>query len=631
MKNTKISLSFLAITGALLSAEGAYAQTSLPNVQSLVINDTSDTQVSGVNNPTHLGLIDREAVQLNDHNPKFGNKGNSIDRNDVSNRNKDREESEIGTANSERKVDLDPLAQPHNSRQSGFERDDLDRDLVPSKGEAAIVDADRTNNRQQSRFDREDLARRDLSIPSLLPQKPKSADLARRSLSVPNLSSPKSADSARRNLSVPNLSPPKSEDSVRRSLSIPNLSPPKGDEASIGDRQTNVFSSDLAVRGTTPKQNANVPAKQTVISIAIPVPQPRTKTIARTPKVTPKVAKGGFAKVGNHQSNVFSSDVAVIDRSTKIIDRSTKIFDRSTKVSASLPTEPLGVAISIPVSAPRTQKIIKVPSVTRIPAVAKIKPIAPAVPAIPMGQEGYATPVAKIKPIAPAASAIPLGSAGYPTAAAKSKPIPLTVPAIPMGQGGYATPVAKIKPIAPAIPMGQGGYATGRSTPMPTEDGGMPNSATVAIYPLLNPAPVTSKFGWRTHPLTGKRRFHAGVDIGAPMGAPVVATGSGTVVSAGWKAGYGKTIVIQHNGVQQTLYGHLSEISVASGQSIAQGTVIGLVGSTGNSTGPHLHFETRTSNADGWVAVDPIADVNYAMDSLKRSMPYVRKDVPPGL
>jgi murein DD-endopeptidase MepM/ murein hydrolase activator NlpD len=406
-------------------------------------------------------------------------------------------------------------------------------------------------------------------------------------------------------------------------LLIPNLSPPKSDEVRIGDRQTNVFSSDVVVRGTTPKQNANVPAKQTEISIAIPVPQPRIQTIARTPKVTPKAAKGGFAKVGNHQSNVFSSDVAVIDRSTKIIDRSTKIFDRSTKVSASLPTEPLGVAISIPVSAPRTQKIIKVPSVTRIPAVAKIKPIAPAVPAIPMGQEGYATPVAKIKPIAPA---IPMGQGGYPTAAAKIKPI---APAIPMGQGGYATPVAKIKPIAPAIPMGQGGYATGRSTPMPTEDEGMPNSATVAVYPLLNPAPVTSKFGWRTHPLTGKRRFHAGVDIGAPMGAPVVATGSGTVVSAGWKAGYGKTIVIQHNGVQQTLYGHLSEISVASGQSINQGTVIGLVGSTGNSTGPHLHFETRTSNADGWVAVDPMAEVNYAMDSLKRSMPYVRKDAPP--
>ena len=199
------------------------------------------------------------------------------------------------------------------------------------------------------------MAHRDLSIPSLLPQKPKSADLARRSLSVPNLSPPKSADSARRNLSVPNLSPPKSEDSIRRSLSVPNLSPPKSDEVSISDRQTNVFSSDVAVRGTTPKQKANVPAKQTEISIAITVPKPRTQPIARTPKVTPKVAKGkgGFAKVGNHQSNVFSSDVAVIDRSNKIIDRTTKIFDRSTKVSASLPTEPLGIAIAIPVSAPR--------------------------------------------------------------------------------------------------------------------------------------------------------------------------------------------------------------------------------------------------------------------------------------
>jgi murein DD-endopeptidase MepM/ murein hydrolase activator NlpD len=154
----------------------------------------------------------------------------------------------------------------------------------------------------------------------------------------------------------------------------------------------------------------------------------------------------------------------------------------------------------------------------------------------------------------------------------------------------------------------------------------------IAIYPLLNPAPITSKFGWRTHPLTGARRFHAGVDIGAPMGAPVVATVSGTVVSAGWNGGYGKAVVIeQPSGERQTLYGHLSEISVQAGQSIEQGTVLGLVGSTGKSTGPHLHFEERVPNANGWVAIDPGEEIKYALDVLKREDPYARKDLPAGI
>ncbi|PSB54831.1 M23 family metallopeptidase [Chamaesiphon polymorphus] len=151
------------------------------------------------------------------------------------------------------------------------------------------------------------------------------------------------------------------------------------------------------------------------------------------------------------------------------------------------------------------------------------------------------------------------------------------------------------------------------------------------IYPLMNPARTTSRFGWRTHPLTGTRRFHSGIDIGAPSGTPVVATATGTVVSAGWNGGYGKAIVIQHNDTLQTLYGHLSEISVQPGQQITQGTVIGLVGSTGNSTGPHLHFETRSPGANGWVAVDPTPDIQYAIDNLRRSMPYAGKDNPQGL
>ncbi|WP_309732302.1 M23 family metallopeptidase [Chamaesiphon sp. OTE_75_metabat_556] len=160
---------------------------------------------------------------------------------------------------------------------------------------------------------------------------------------------------------------------------------------------------------------------------------------------------------------------------------------------------------------------------------------------------------------------------------------------------------------------------------------GTPGTSVESIYPLMNPARISSRFGWRTHPLTGSRRFHSGIDIAAPSGTPVVATATGTVVSAGWNGGYGKAIVIQHSDTQQTLYGHLSEISVQPGQQIAQGTVIGLVGSTGNSTGPHLHFEARSPGANGWVAVDPTQEIQYAIDNLRRSMPYARQDSPQGL
>jgi len=156
-------------------------------------------------------------------------------------------------------------------------------------------------------------------------------------------------------------------------------------------------------------------------------------------------------------------------------------------------------------------------------------------------------------------------------------------------------------------------------------------SSSEFIYPLMTPARITSRFGWRIHPLSGTRRFHSGIDIGAPSGTPVVATGTGTVISARWNGGYGKAVIIQHNDVQQTLYGHLSQISVQPGQVIEQGTVIGLVGSTGNSTGPHLHFETRIPNGDKWVAIDPSEDIQYAVDNLRRSMPYARKDLPQGL
>jgi murein DD-endopeptidase MepM/ murein hydrolase activator NlpD len=105
--------------------------------------------------------------------------------------------------------------------------------------------------------------------------------------------------------------------------------------------------------------------------------------------------------------------------------------------------------------------------------------------------------------------------------------------------------------------------------------------------------PVTSQFGYRVHPILGYRRLHAGVDIGARTGSPVYAAAAGEVFFASWRGGYGRCIIVLHGGGMSTLYGHLSRINVSAGQQVKRGQLIGAVGSTGLSSGPHLHFEVR--------------------------------------
>ncbi|MEX0875403.1 MAG: peptidoglycan DD-metalloendopeptidase family protein [Actinomycetota bacterium] len=116
---------------------------------------------------------------------------------------------------------------------------------------------------------------------------------------------------------------------------------------------------------------------------------------------------------------------------------------------------------------------------------------------------------------------------------------------------------------------------------------------------------VTSGFGWRTHPIFGTRRFHAGIDIGAPSGQAVVAAGSGKVVFAGPKSGYGNTVIVDHGGGIATLYGHLSSIAAGQGATVVRGGRVAAVGCTGYCTGPHLHFEVRVNgdpvNPAGWL------------------------------
>lgn len=134
------------------------------------------------------------------------------------------------------------------------------------------------------------------------------------------------------------------------------------------------------------------------------------------------------------------------------------------------------------------------------------------------------------------------------------------------------------------------------------------------LFPLSIPAAITSAFGWRIHPVMGESRFHSGTDLGAPQGTPVLAAFPGKIAIADFMGGYGLTVVIRHeNNTEETLYGHLSEIFVKPGEAVKQGEVIGRVGSTGLSTGPHLHFEFRKQTPNGWVVLDAGGAIESAL------------------
>ena len=112
---------------------------------------------------------------------------------------------------------------------------------------------------------------------------------------------------------------------------------------------------------------------------------------------------------------------------------------------------------------------------------------------------------------------------------------------------------------------------------------------------------TSSSYGMRTHPVLGGLRGHKGIDMAAPTGTPIYATADGLVSKAEWFSSYGNFIAIGHGGELETRYAHLSRIAVASGQRVRKGDLIGYVGSTGRSTGPHLHYEVRVAGQ----AVDP--------------------------
>lgn len=129
----------------------------------------------------------------------------------------------------------------------------------------------------------------------------------------------------------------------------------------------------------------------------------------------------------------------------------------------------------------------------------------------------------------------------------------------------------------------------------------LPPGTGQLMYPTIGP--VTSNFGWRTHPILGTERFHAGIDFGADYGSLIYASAEGRVIYADWYGGYGNAVIIDHGNGMTTLYAHCSELYVKDGDVVAKGQPIATVGSTGFSTGPHLHFELRANGEP----IDPSA------------------------
>lgn len=134
------------------------------------------------------------------------------------------------------------------------------------------------------------------------------------------------------------------------------------------------------------------------------------------------------------------------------------------------------------------------------------------------------------------------------------------------------------------------------SAPAPTTSVAIPSIMPVAT------GRVSSNYGMRTHPVIGGRRNHKGVDLAAPTGTPIFATADGIVSRADRFSSYGLYISLKHGANLETRYAHMSRLAVAAGQRVSKGDIIGYVGSTGRSTGPHLHYEVRVNG----VAVNPI-------------------------
>lgn len=200
--------------------------------------------------------------------------------------------------------------------------------------------------------------------------------------------------------------------------------------------------------------------------------------------------------------------------------------------------------------------------------------------AAPLGADTGLDPPARAKPLgidAAAAAAVPASVAALDFDGADA------APGVTFGRGLdlEGTPIRLAAPRPGRGGAGIGGISSTRAAM------GVPAGSPVRFHA------ISSGFGSRWHPVYGGARFHAGVDMTAPYGTPVVATAPGIIATAGSCGGYGLCVAIDHGGGVATVYGHLSRVDVAPGAPVGRGQPVGLVGSTGVSTGPHLHYEVR--------------------------------------
>ncbi len=158
-----------------------------------------------------------------------------------------------------------------------------------------------------------------------------------------------------------------------------------------------------------------------------------------------------------------------------------------------------------------------------------------------------------------------------------------------------AKPSVKAAEVKKPEPAKKTAQAAKTSTKYERQRGEVAVRATGFRWPIMGR--INSPFGWRTHPITRRKDFHTGIDIKANRNDPIKAAGSGHVIYSGWMGGYGKVLVVEHNNGQSTLYAHCSTLLAGKGANVSSGQLVAKIGTTGRSTGPHLHFEVRNGNS----------------------------------
>ena len=300
-------------------------------------------------------------------------------------------------------------------------------------------------------------------------------------------------------------------------------------------------------------------------------------TAGNLPKNVPSARPqaGSIQKTGKSVGEAAKSGVKAVRQSAKAVRSSVKTAEYTVKTAQK----------SIKTAEQAGKSTVKTAQYTAKTAQATVKTVKLAVPAVKAAAKAAVT---GIKAAAKAtAAAVKAAAAGIKSLAA----------AIAAGGWIAVVIVAVICCVGMFIAMLMGG---GQQMETTWEGTG------IFEWPLPGDFSITSPFGYRTDPITGESSFHDGVDIAAPEGTAVLAAADGVVVTANrtdsWGGSYGYYVTIQHDETYETLYAHCSEVLVKAGQEVEQGDVVALVGSTGNSTGDHLHFEVR----EGGSKVDPM-------------------------